>query len=251
MSTVNQFFHSRSSVLNKKKQHNFFSSAVDDCQSSPCSSKGVCENQVDGFRCQCKDGWSGITCKAPDLCYQHQCQNEGVCVPNGDNYTCTCGQQHSGDRCELNKGKNLLPATTPFSLVPDFVSRGSGYIAQLVECCTCDRKVASLNPGRSAGRIFFSRVNFLFWLLLGVRSTPLLLQWHVKDPRHSAKGVGGRLHLNMHTLLTQQSLNGMTMLSRHTVEIFSLTTRQGMLTEPLWTYPDLESGVGVHKLIST
>ena len=33
------------------------------------------------------------------------------------------------------------------------------------------------------------------WLLFGVRSTPVLRQWHVKDPGHSAKSAGGRLHL--------------------------------------------------------
>ena len=30
---------------------------------------------------------------------------------------------------------------------------------------------------------------------------PVLPQWHVKDPGHSAKSAGGRLHLNMHKLL--------------------------------------------------
>ena len=34
-------------------------------------------------------------------------------------------------------------------------------------------------------------------------SIPVLLQWHVKDPGHSAKSAGGRLHLNMHTPLTR------------------------------------------------
>ena len=45
-----------------------------------------------------------------------------------------------------------------------------------------DRKVVSSNPGRSGGRIFFSRVNFVCRLLFGVRSTPVLPQWHVQDP---------------------------------------------------------------------
>ena len=40
-----------------------------------------------------------------------------------------------------------------------------GGIAQWLECRTCDRKVAGLNPCRSGGRIFRSRVNFLGWLL--------------------------------------------------------------------------------------
>ena len=43
----------------------------------------------------------------------------------------------------------------------------------LVERRTRDRKVASSNLGRSGRRIFFSRVNFVCWLLFGVRSTPV------------------------------------------------------------------------------
>ena len=34
--------------------------------------------------------------------------------------------------------------------------------------------------------------------LLGICSTSVLLQQHVKDPGHSAKSAGGRLQLNMH-----------------------------------------------------
>ena len=32
---------------------------------------------------------------------------------------------------------------------------------------------------------------------------PVLLHWHVKDPGHSAKSGAIKLHLNMHTPLTQ------------------------------------------------
>ena len=35
--------------------------------------------------------------------------------------------------------------------------------------------------------------------LFGVRSTPVLSQWHVKDPGHSAKNSDGRSHLSTHT----------------------------------------------------
>ena len=99
----------------------------------------------------------------------------------------------------------------------------------LVERRTRDRKVASSIPGWSGGRIFFSRVNFACRHFFGVRSTHVLLQWHVKDPGHSAKSAGGRLHLNIHTPLTQQS-------------------RSGVVTMPLsWqsveTYPETSSHV--------
>ena len=36
-------------------------------------------------------------------------------------------------------------------------------------------------------------------IVFGVRFTAVLSQWHIKDPGHSAKSSGGRLHLNTHT----------------------------------------------------
>ena len=47
---------------------------------------------------------------------------------------------------------------------------------------------------KGSGKMFFSRVKFVYWLLFGVRSTPVLPQWYVKDPGHSAKSTGGSLH---------------------------------------------------------
>ena len=49
----------------------------------------------------------------------------------------------------------------------------------------------------------------------------MLPQWHMKDPIHSAKSACGKLELNTHTLLTQQSWSHLTMLSRHSVGVLS------------------------------
>ena len=82
----------------------------------------------------------------------------------------------------------------------------------LVQRQTPDRKVVSLNPNRSSGRIFFSRVNFVCWLLLGVRVTTVT---H-KRPRSFCQKC--RLHQNMHIPLTQRSWSGLIMpLCRHSV----------------------------------
>ena len=72
------------------------------------------------------------------------------------------------------------------------------------------------------------------WLLFSVHSTPVLLQWYAKDPSLSAKRTGVRLHLIMHTPLTQQSQSGLIMpLCRHSVvtyqETSSHATCQGTL----------------------
>ena len=107
-------------------------------------------------------------------------------------------------------------------MIPDAISlpRGAG-LACWWERRSRDRKVASSNPGRSGGRIFFPRVNFERWLLSDVRSTPVLPQWHVKDPGHSPKSADGGLHLNTHTPLSQWSRSGLTMpLCRHSVETY-------------------------------
>ena len=128
---------------------------------------------------------------------------------------------------------------------------------------TRDQKVARSNPGRSGGRIFFSGVNFVCWLLFGVHSTLVLLQWHIKDPGHSAKSAGGRSHLNTHTPLTLsksewaeyaavQAECGALSGNELTCNSSGNTQSQlSQLAEPLWTDPGLKSEISLHELIST
>ena len=44
-----------------------------------------------------------------------------------------------------------------------------------------------------AGEFSFPGSTFCADSYFGIRSTPVLLQWHVKDPGQSAKSAGGRL----------------------------------------------------------
>ena len=133
----------------------------------------------------------------------------------------------------------------------------------LVKRRTRDRMVESSNPGRSGGIIFFSRVNFVCWLLFGVRSTSMLRQWHVKDPGRSAKSAGGRLQVNTHTTLTQRSRSigwlchcpGIVWepirKRAHSQSSGNTRSQSSQFAEPLWTDPDLKSGISVSDLIST
>ena len=127
-------------------------------------------------------------------------------------------------RSWLLKEKRLKerPSNQMTDLVWRLVYTGISYWQ---EHWTCSREFESSNTGRNSGRIFFSRVKFVCWLLFSVRSTPVLPQWHVKDPGHSVKSAGGRLHLNMHTPLIQRSQSGLTMpLSRHCVGTYQETS---------------------------
>ena len=58
------------------------------------------------------------------------------------------------------------------TLTPHFMSQDESTVAQRTELTVADH----------GGRIFFSRVNFVCWLLFGVHSTPVLPQWHIKGP---------------------------------------------------------------------
>ena len=84
--------------------------------------------------------------------------------------------------------------------------------------------------------------------------TPVLLQWHVKDPGHSAKSAGDRLHLKTHTPLTQRSRSGLTMpLCRGSVGTYPETSSHEtcQLAEPLWTDSGLKSGICAREPMST
>ena len=99
----------------------------------------------------------------------------------------------------------------------------------LVKCRTHDQEVAS---GRSGGIIFSPGLTLC--AVFDVHFISMLPQWHVKDPSHFAKSAGGRLHLNTHTPLTQQSQSGLTVpLSRRSVgtylEMSSHATHHGIL----------------------
>ena len=57
-------------------------------------------------------------------------------------------------------------------------------------------------------------------------------QWHVEDPGHSAKNVGGRLHLNTHTPWTQRSQSCLTLpLCTHSVETYRELSSQQLVRE--------------------
>ena len=133
----------------------------------------------------------------------------------------------------------------------------------LVECRTHDQKVASSNPGRSSGRIFFCRVNFACWFLFGVRSTPRVTAVTCKRPRSFCQKCRWQVKLkHAYTLdptklewadyATVQAQCGNQSGNELTCNWSGNTQSQSsQLAEPLWTDPGIKSGISVRKLIST
>ena len=82
-----------------------------------------------------------------------------------------------------------------------FIYCGAG-IAQWLERRNRDRKVPGSSPDRNGWIIFFSRVNFLCWLLFRYPFHPHEVTAIARKrslPGHSAKSAGGKLQLNTRT----------------------------------------------------
>ena len=58
------------------------------------------------------------------------------------------------------------------------------------------KKLWVQTPAGVAGKFYSPGLTFCADSYFGICSTPVLLQWHVKDPGQSAKSAGGRLQLN-------------------------------------------------------
>ena len=111
---------------------------------------------------------------------------------------------------------------------------------------TRDQKVASSNPGRSSGRIFFSRVNFVCWLLFDVCSTPHVTAVARKRPQSFCQKCRWQV-----TPLTHRSQSGNLSGNELTRNSSGNTQSESpQLAEPLWIDPGLKSGISLRELIS-
>jgi hypothetical protein len=75
---------------------------VDDCNPNPCVN-GDCTDRVDGFSCDCYEGFRGEYCELKDECTPNPCLNGGTCVDEGDGFECMCPEGFSGSRCERQR----------------------------------------------------------------------------------------------------------------------------------------------------
>ena len=138
-------------------------------------------------------GWVTVSCLAFFFFFPHtlkllKCETHGLETVDVGSFLVSWWSFCFTVRKKMRQNKN-----EEWSIIFDFVvSTLSTIDSLLVELRTRDWKVPSSSPGRSGGGIFFSRANFVCWLLFGVRSTPVFphrsfcqkWRWQV-TPKHA------------------------------------------------------------------
>ena len=81
----------------------FFSDTdIDECASQPCV-HGDCEDQVNGYLCECLEGYTGVHCEIEiDECASGPCVN-GDCQNNVGSWSCVCEDGFTGLNCETRE----------------------------------------------------------------------------------------------------------------------------------------------------
>lgn len=76
---------------------------IDDCVSNPCANQASCVDEVNGFSCQCLEGFNGVLCENNiDECSLQPCQNGATCLDGIAERTCVCDFGFEGDSCEVD-----------------------------------------------------------------------------------------------------------------------------------------------------
>ena len=79
------------------------STDINECSSTPCKNRGVCDDELNSFSCSCPAGYSGETCEDYiDECASMPCMNNGTCLTQLLRYQCICPLQFTGSHCETD-----------------------------------------------------------------------------------------------------------------------------------------------------
>ncbi|KAL9889128.1 cell polarity complex component crumbs isoform 1-T1 [Glossina fuscipes fuscipes] len=76
---------------------------INECESSPCSKHGTCNDGIGSYTCECEPGFEGFHCEVNiDECERYQpCGDHGTCIDQTNDYECDCDMLYGGKNCSV------------------------------------------------------------------------------------------------------------------------------------------------------
>ena len=76
---------------------------INECNSNPCENDSICQDLVADYHCQCTNGYKGKTCNEEiNECDSNPCLNGAICHDKFISYTCECLDGYEGNNCQTN-----------------------------------------------------------------------------------------------------------------------------------------------------
>jgi len=86
---------------------------IDECESSPCANNGECIDEINGYQCNCTNGFINSHClkSINETCFgtKSPCQNQGICLLKSSSLyvakpeaECQCSNGYKGRLCEID-----------------------------------------------------------------------------------------------------------------------------------------------------
>ena len=94
---------------------------INECDPNPCLNDAACVDGINGYTCNCNDGFTGTNCEVRhskfynlwfiftlflfsqiniDECDDHLCENNSTCMDDINKYKCECMPGYTGTLCE-------------------------------------------------------------------------------------------------------------------------------------------------------
>ena len=119
---------------------------------------GTCVDQINSYKCICKDGFEGVRCNINiDDCAKQPCLNNASCIDGVKDYTCDCKSGWSGKVCSENINDCVVNCAEDSADACTKSPCKNGSCIDLINDFTC-----SCFPGFKGLLTFFSRIFLLF-----------------------------------------------------------------------------------------
>ena len=89
-------------IITTLSKISFYILEINECATGPCENGATCHDKVNGYFCECAEGYDDTLCDNNiNDCSPNPCLNGGQCSDGVASYTCSnCNEGFNGPKCE-------------------------------------------------------------------------------------------------------------------------------------------------------